>query len=256
MRKRAGSPAASSRAPVLQDLRTLLRALDSGRSRRFREGLAELGMVSRAVVTLAVVLPDELPVASLDDRALMRHLRLAEAVRREIRLHRPAERCEIRGRLCKADEEVSGHALAGDRLESIGRLIETLGHLASEQEAPVKIVAPLVIGADEPHGCALLGGADPAAAMPAGVVESADRSFKIAHQDHRIFADLYGEEGAGLVELAVVPDEQPVSVPDHLHVEPEVAGVDVEGLRQGETCAAALEPSQHVVSRVHELVLD
>ena len=145
---------------------------------------------------------------------------------------------EVGRRLGKTDEQVSGDALAGDGFEPIGRLVETLGDLASEQEAPVKIVAPLVIGADEPHGRALLGRADPAAAVPAGVVKRADRSFKIADQDNRIVADLHGHEGAGR-ELAIVPDEQPVPVPDQLHVEAEVVRVDVERLRQGEALAAA-----------------
>ena len=112
---------------------------------------------------------------------------------------------EIGRRLGKADEQISGDALAGDGFQPIGRLVETLGDLASEQKAPVKIVTPLVIGADEPHGRALLGRADPAAAMPAGVVKRADRSLEIADQDHRIVADLHGHEGAGLVSSQSCP---------------------------------------------------
>ena len=49
--------------PVLQHLGVFLGALDSGRARRFRESLAELGMVRLAMVALAIVLPDKLPVA-------------------------------------------------------------------------------------------------------------------------------------------------------------------------------------------------
>ncbi len=213
-------------------------------------------MVGRAVIALAVVLPDELPVALLNGGALMGDLGLGEAMGREIGLHDLPERREIGRRLRKADEEISGDALAGDRLQSVGRPVETLRHLASEQEAPVEVVAPLVIGADEAHRRTFVDRANPAAAMPAGVVESPDLALEVAHHEDRIVADLHGEEGARFVELAVVPDEQPLPVPDHLHVEAEVVGVDVERLRQSEAFAPALEPSSHVVARVHDFVLD
>src|SRR6202042_1045610 len=95
--KAGGKPHRFQPRPVLPHLGVFLRALDSSRARRFRKGPAEFRMVGRAVITLAIVLPDELPVASLDDRALISELRLGEAVRRKIGLHDLPKGGEIGG---------------------------------------------------------------------------------------------------------------------------------------------------------------
>ncbi len=210
-------------------------------------------MVAGAVVALAVVLPDELPVPFLDDGALMRDLRLAQPVRQQIGLDHRAHRREIGRLACQADENIAADGFAGDRLQTELALVEALGHLAREQQPAVEFVGPLVIGADKLGGGALVGVADATAAMPAGIVEGVDLALLVAHQHDGIIADLHGHEAAGLWQLALMAGEQPVAIPDQLHVELEVVGVGVEGLLEREALAAAFQPLHHVVARIHVL---
>ena len=60
---------------------------------------------------------------------------------------------------------------------------------------------------DEAHRGAFVGGAHPAPAVTASVMEGSDASFEIAHHDHRVVADLKSEEGPRVCNLAVVTDE-------------------------------------------------
>ena len=234
-----------------QHLRVAFRAFGARDDRPFGEGLAKLGMVGRAVIALAVIFPDEFPIGLFDNGALISDLRAAEPMRSEVRLHLLAERGEIHRSLRKADEDIAGHAFAGDRLQAEPGLVETLRHLAGEQQAPVKIVAPLVIGADEPHGCAFVGRAHAAPAVAASVVEGADFSLEIAHDHDRIVADLQREEGSRVRKLAIMSREQPVPAPDQLQVEPEEIGVGIEGLREAEAVAAPPHEPKHFVARIH-----
>ena len=108
-----------------------------------------------------------------------------------------------------------------------------------------------MIGADQPRGGAALGVTHPAAAVTAGVVEGADPAVAAAHDHHRIVADLYGEEGAWLGDLAIMPDEQPVAIPDQFHVQPEEIRIDVEGLLKGKAVAPLADQPQHLVACIH-----
>jgi len=115
-------------------------------------------------------------------------------------------------------------------LQAIGGLVDSFCDLPVEKELPVEAVTPLVVGANEPDGRPAVGGADPAAAMTAGIVERADFSVEIADQHDAMVADLDREEGARLVELAIVSDEQPVPAPDRFHFGSEDAGIEIERL--------------------------
>ena len=95
--------------------------------RRFRIGAAEFRMIGSAVVALAIVFPDELPVALLDDRALEGDLGLAQI-----------DAASCRARSCRgpagnpdrffgeADEDVAADAFAMDRLQAVLALVEIL----------------------------------------------------------------------------------------------------------------------------------
>ena len=81
MLNRLGKPPLRKRPSDSRNQGIVMAPLDAGHCRRLGEGAAQLGMVGRAMVAFAVVLPDELPVAVLDDRALERDLGFADVVR-------------------------------------------------------------------------------------------------------------------------------------------------------------------------------
>ena len=64
--------------------------------------------------------------------------------------------------------------------------------------------------------------------MAAGVVEGADRALG-SRTTRRIFADLQGEEGAGLGEFAIMAGEQPFPITDRLQIELKEARIGIEG---------------------------
>jgi hypothetical protein len=66
--------------------------------------------------------------------------------------------------------------------------------------------------------------------MAAGIVKGANGAGPVAGDDDGIIAHLHREIVAGLGDLAVVADEQPVAIPDRLKIELVVIGVDVESL--------------------------
>jgi hypothetical protein len=121
--------------------------------------------------------------------------------------------------LGQADEDVAADAFASDRLQAELALVEIRRPSGGRTAAAVELVGPLVIGADELCRRAFLGVADAAAAMAAGIVEGVDLALLVAHQHDRIVADLHGDVAARLRQLAIMADEQPVAIPDQLHVE-------------------------------------
>lgn len=205
------------------------------------------------MIALAVVFPDELPVAFFDDRRFECDLRLAQPVRQKIGFDHGAHRREVGRILCQTNEDVAADDFAGDRLQSELALVEAVRHLAREQQPPVELVSPLMVGTDQLGGGALVGVAHAAAAMPAGVVESVDPSLLVADQHHRIIADLNGDVATWFRQLAIMADEQPVTIPDQLHVELEIVGIGVKGLLKRVARLAALQEPQHVVARIHVL---
>jgi hypothetical protein len=151
------------------------------------------------------------------------------------------------------DEDVAADRLACDGLQGEFRRIEVRSHLAGEEQLAVQVVGPLVVGADEPCRGAALGGADPAAAVAAGIVERPHLPLAVAHDHHRIIADLQRHVVAWLRDLAVMRREQPVAIPDEFKVDPVVIRVCVEGLFQAVAVAPVAQAAQHVVADVHVL---
>jgi hypothetical protein len=166
-------------------------------------------------------------------------------------LHQPVEGREVLGLVREADKDGAGDALTGDRLQAELGLVEAISHLPGEEQPAVQVVAPLMIGAHKPHGGAFVGGAHPASAMAAGVVEGADPTLKIAHHHHRIVADLQCEEASGIWKFAIVSREEPVPAPDQLEVESKEGRVNVKGSRKAEAISTASYQPQHFVSRIH-----
>eukprot|EP01035_Chromulina_nebulosa_P008895 gene8896-biopygen7508 len=139
--------------------------------------------------------------------------------------------------------------LTGQRLAFSGGMRNTL------IEDCVELVGPLVIGADQLGGRAAILRADAVAAMAAGVVESADDLILAAHDDNRIITDLGGEVISGARDFAVMADEQPVAIPDLLHVELEIILIDIEGLLEAEAFAAVLQLAQYGGRQVHGVLV-
>ncbi len=64
--------------------------------------------------------------------------------------------------------------------------------------------------------------------MAAGIVESANAALRIANDDDRIRADLYGHIGTGLRQLAIMADKQPVLVENILQIQLVIFWIGVE----------------------------
>src|SRR5262249_1880686 len=111
--------------------------------------LAELGVAAGAVVALAVVLEDELPVgrhlvvlAEADPGAV-------QAVPLDERLDRAAGRAEVGRFLGEADVDKAGDFFEMSRVERVGGPVKVIAHPASRSEPAVPLVDPLVIRTNE-----------------------------------------------------------------------------------------------------------
>src|SRR5208282_3889704 len=212
-------------------------------------------MVRRAVKALAIVLPDELPVAVLDDGALESDLRVRKLVWRQIAFDLGLERLEAWRDRCDAHKNVSADALAMDGLEPKLRFVEPAVHLAGADQASVQIVGPLMIGADEPLRCALFCGANSRAAMPARIVERVDRPVAPPQDDDRIVANLHREIVARSRDLAVMAGKHPVPGEDRLEIETVEIGVGIKFPVEAHAGAPGLQFGQHGVCQVHRISL-
>ena len=68
-----------------------------------------------------------------------------------------------------------------------------------------------MIGADEARRIAVVGAAQPVAAMAADIEEGAHRPGAVAHHQNRVLAHRGGQEIARLGDLAVVTQKQPAT---------------------------------------------
>ncbi len=239
--------------PELIDFRVFHHALHASRGRGFGIGAAKFRVVGGTVIALAIVFPDELPVALFDDRAFEGDLGVLDVMRREIGFDQIAESREVRRFLGDADVDIARDGFAMDRLQAIFGRFEIRPDLSCEEQAAVEFVGPLVIGADELCGGALFGSADTRAAMAAGIMESTDAALRVAHDDDRICADLHGQIGAGHRQFAIMADEQPVLVENVFQIQLVIFRVGVEFLLQAEIGVAPGQKPQHFVANVHSL---
>ncbi len=135
---------------------------------------------------------------------------------------------------------VAAHGGAVNRLQSILRFVERAAHVARRQQASVETVGPLMIGADQPRRVPMFRRTDARAAVPARIVKCANPAVAVAHHDDGIFAHLHRQIISRVQYLAVVPDEEPIAVPDHVEIEPIVLGTGVEvPLQRGRAVAAS-----------------
>ncbi len=227
--------------PVSLDLLIGDNAIYAGYRRLFGECPAEFGMVRRAVIALAVVFPDELPVAVFNDRALEGDLAVGDLVRRQISVRLGPEGLETWRNGRHAHKDVTADAFAMDRLEPKLGLVDRCVHVARADQSSGEIVGPLMIGTNEALHRALTRGAYARTAMPAGIVQGAYRPVGTAQNNDRIVADLQGEIIAGRGYLAIVAGEQPVPVEDRLEVEAVEVPVGVEFLPEASARVPGLQ---------------
>ena len=207
---------------------------------------AERRMVARAMIALAVVLHHELPVAPLDDGALMRDLQVRHAVRRGEPPGRLGLGVEGRRVLPETDEHQPARLAAMHRLEPVLGRVEIRPHVARPQQPPVELVGPLMIRTDQLRRRPLRALADARAAVPARIVERPDHRVGAAHDDDRIGADLHRHVIAGLRDLAGRDREDPVAEPDPPHLDLEQLRVVVERAGQRMVRPAGHQEGQHL----------
>ncbi len=187
------------------------------------------------MVALAVVLEHQLPVGLLLDGGGHGHLEVGHVVEAQVAVEDGLEVAHVRRILGEADEQVAAGLGQRDRGESVVLESKVLAHLgAGEQQASVQLVGPLMVGAHQLGQLALFGGAQARSAMAAGVVEGVNGVAIAAHDDHRIMADVEGDEVALGGNLAAHAGEDPLALEDGLHVELEQSFIVVERLRQRE----------------------
>ena len=79
---------------------------------------------------------------------------------------------------------------------------------------PAGVEAEAVIGADEALGVARARGNERRAAMAAGIQIAAERAVGLAHDEHRLTADMRGEKIAGIADMRLMAEEHPVGLED------------------------------------------
>ena len=127
-----------------------------------------LGVRRAAVITLAVVLDRELPVAL--DRVVLpvRDPRALETVGREQRTQIVLDRVEGHGVLVEVDEDQALEDAQRQALEPQARLVETLGRVPRPAQRAVERVGPAMVLAGQTRLAALERVADARAVLRSG----------------------------------------------------------------------------------------
>ena len=243
-----------ARAQVAAVVRVLLRreALRVDLAEEVEQRLQQL-RVPGTVEALAVVLDGELPVAVFDDVDLVRNLGVGERVGREIRRHALRHVLEVSRRLIgHTHEDEAREAFHVQRLERRLPLRHLPGRAAvdargrrghrSSGDRGTCSVAP---------GDAAVLLQDARTAVPAGVVEGADRAVVAPQEKDRVRADLVGAVVAAFGQLGLRGQEQPVAREDGVKLRLIKRLVGEERPRQRASGLACREQCRDVFAHVH-----
>lgn len=107
-------------------------------------------MITRTVITLVVVLDDELPVRVFDHRRDGGDLCAPRLMRRDVRRHGIAEAGDVGEHIGKTDVDHAAHDFDMHGTQAIRFALEVRGHLPRIQERTVEFVDPLMISARQP----------------------------------------------------------------------------------------------------------
>ena len=178
-----------------------------------RGELVELGVDARAVVALAVVLGDELPVGLDLVGHLVSDLEAPEVEALQVGLEIAQPGRELRRRRVEAHEDEPLPRGQTDGDETGGRqaeVFEVLGVLGPDELA-VEVVDPGVVRALEPDGRATALLDHGSTAMLADVVEAAQDAVPAPDDEQRLVVDRRQEIGRRLRCVRVAPDDDPVA---------------------------------------------
>ena len=212
-------------------------------------------MVGRAVIALAIVLPDELPVGLLDDGGFVRDLGLMQVVREEVRLEVPSNRLEIRRHLGEAHPDVAADTRAVHAVQPVLRAVESGPHVARREQPAVEMIGPLMIRAHQSGDGTPPGGADSRSAMPARIVECIEAARAVAHDHHGVHADLHGQVVSGIRHLAIMTDEEPIPVPDHVEIDLVFFRAAIKLPLEGGLGFPSSQAAQYDIARIHARLL-
>ncbi len=99
-------------------------------------------MVARAMIAFAVILPDKLPVPSLNDGRAARDLGIAEIMLGEIRLDRLTECVKIGRHIGKTDIDEPGDRATMNGLEAMLRRVKILTHVPRPEKLATQVIGP------------------------------------------------------------------------------------------------------------------
>ena len=177
-------------------------------------GLDVLRVVQVAVITLAVVFPDEFPVGAHGVVDRLGNLCAIDALRLKHRLQLLACRVKIDRAIIEIHENESAQILRRHRQQAKRVAVQLLVHTPAGQQFAVPAVDPLVVGADELPCRAARLAAEQRAAMTADVVKSPHDAVLPPDDDQRVGAHVKGEVIPGAGDLAVMPGKEP-ALPPH-----------------------------------------
>ena len=188
------------------------------------DGLREIVVHHRRVIRVRSVLVHDLPVArglinaeARDDLQLLRRRRDEDVDQRRRRAEMIAKLRHVGGEAAEYEPPIAVEPRDRRQIElrhvevrfgpaGLGR--RHRGALAAGVEAEA------VVGADEAFGVAGACGNKRRAAVAAGVQVAAERAIRLAHHEHRLAADVRREKVAGIADMRLMAEEDPVGLED------------------------------------------
>ena len=197
------------------------------------ERAGQLRVPSFAVVALAVVLHDELPIRVLDEVTLRGHLRPGDVMPRQVRLDDLGHLVDVvRRGGTEADEDQPADDAEVHRAQREAGSVEAGSLDTGGDEFARRRVRPLVVAADDVAHRAGQVVEQPSAPVAADIVVGADLTVVIADDNDRVGADVDREIVAGLRHLGDRCDEYPGRGEDPFDIAREELRADVERCRQ------------------------
>src|SRR5580700_3148810 len=128
-------------------------------------------MIRFAMIALAIVFPDQLPIGLLDDGRLKGDFRLMHFMRQKVRLEVISNRRKVRRRRRETNPNVARDTRAVHRFQAVLRFIEVTAHVARRDQAAIVRVGPLMIRTYKSRRRAVRRRTDSRPAMPASIME-------------------------------------------------------------------------------------
>jgi hypothetical protein len=92
--------------------------------------------------------------------------------------------------------------------------------------------------------------------MPAGIVKCVETAVAVAHDHHRVHADLHSHVVSGIRHLAIVTDEEPIPVPNHVEIDLVFFRAAIKLPLEGGLGFPSSQAAQYDIARIHARLLD